>query len=135
LGAVCSDGRVMDAQSRPLGYRLWQAHHFTKAERTRARQEGALAVLLQHNVVTGATLLFRARFRPLVLPIPPGQPLIHDGWIALLIAAVAGVDFLPDPLICYRRHSMQQMGAAPPLRLGWRDLLSRARQAQAGAYL
>jgi hypothetical protein len=37
--------------------------------------------------------------------------LIHDGWIALLIASVASVTFLEEPLIKYRQHAQQQIGA------------------------
>jgi hypothetical protein len=36
---------------------------------------------------------------------------IHDRWIATLIAAVAGVQAIPRPLIDYRQHDAQQIGA------------------------
>jgi hypothetical protein len=62
-------------------------------------------------VATGATMAFRARFRSLVLPIPTGSPtFIHDRWIALAIAAVARIAFIPDKLIAYRLHGQQQLG-------------------------
>ena len=38
--------------------------------------------------------------------------MIHDGWIALAIAAVAGVAFIEEPLIAYRQHAAQQIGTA-----------------------
>jgi hypothetical protein len=44
-----------------------------------------------------------------VLPIPPLW--IHDGWIAILIAAVASVICADRPLIQYRQHAAQQVGA------------------------
>ena len=37
--------------------------------------------------------------------------MIHDGWIALTIAAVADVVALDEPLIQYRQHERQQIGA------------------------
>jgi hypothetical protein len=66
-------------------------------------------VLLKHNVVTGATMAFRRRFLGLVTPIPPSW--IHDGWIALLISAVARLDCLDEHLVKYRQHSRNQVGA------------------------
>ena len=37
--------------------------------------------------------------------------MIHDGWIALTIAAVADVVAIDDPLVQYRQHGRQQIGA------------------------
>ena len=37
--------------------------------------------------------------------------MIHDGWIALTIAAVADVVAIEEPLIQYRQHGRQQIGA------------------------
>jgi hypothetical protein len=68
----------------------------------------ALDVLLEQNVVTGATMAFSASLRDLVLPIPTGW--VHDGWIALLVSAVAGCVPLDEPLVRYRQHPGQQIG-------------------------
>jgi hypothetical protein len=56
-------------------------------------------------------MAFRSRFRDLVLDIPGDLALIHDGWIALMIASVAGVSFIEEPLVKYRQHARQQIGA------------------------
>ena len=37
--------------------------------------------------------------------------MIHDGWIALTVAAVADVVAIEEPLIKYRQHARQQIGA------------------------
>ena len=37
--------------------------------------------------------------------------MIHDGWIALTVAAVAEVVPIDEPLIKYRQHERQQIGA------------------------
>ena len=70
-----------------------------------------LDVLLANNVVTGATMAFRARYRDPILPIPTEVNLYHDGWIALIVAALAEIGFIDEPLIKYRQHRAQQMGA------------------------
>jgi len=61
--------------------------------------------------VSGATMAFRSGFRDFVLPIPVDDCLLHDGWIALIIAAMAEIRFISEPLIKYRQHRAQAMGA------------------------
>jgi glycosyltransferase involved in cell wall biosynthesis len=111
VGLVFTDAEVVDEELRPLGYRLWQSVGFDDAARRLVRGGRVLDVLLPGWTVTGATMAFRAGFRDLVLEIPTDLALIHDGWIALLIASVAGVSFIDEPLIKYRQHARQQIGA------------------------
>lgn len=113
-GLVFSDADVVDERLRPLGYRLWQATgeaNFGEAKQKLFREGLAFDVLLTGNVVTGATMAFRAAYKELVLPIPGDTSLIHDGWIAMLIAAVSDVAFVARPLVKYRQHAAQQLGA------------------------
>jgi hypothetical protein len=72
------------------------------------------------SFVTGATMAFRSQYKNLILPTPDELPIIHDGWIALAIAAVADVTPITEPLIKYRQHRRQQVGApvTRPQRLG-----------------
>jgi hypothetical protein len=56
-------------------------------------------------------MAFRSEFVKLSLPIPDGIAMIHDGWIALTVAAVAEVAMIEEPLIKYRQHATQQIGA------------------------
>lgn len=111
VGLVFTDAEVVDEDLQPLGYRLWQSVGFDDAARRLVRGGRVLDVLLPGWTVTGATMAFRAGFRELVLDIPTDLALIHDGWIALLIASVAGVSFIDEPLIKYRQHARQQIGA------------------------
>lgn len=109
LGLVFSDADICDEAGNPLGYRLWRSVGFGGRLRRRAERGGAFDVILRQNVVTGATLAFAARLRDLVLPIDPGW--MHDGWIALLISAVAPVAAIRTPLVRYRQHPGQSIGA------------------------
>jgi glycosyltransferase involved in cell wall biosynthesis len=122
-GLVFSDAQLVDQQLNSLPCTLWQAVPFPPAERRRMRRGKALDVLLRHNVVTGATMAFRADFRNIVLPI--ANQWVHDAWIALLISAVAEVALLPQPLLQYRQHARQQIGEQ---RRGWREQLQVARR-------
>jgi hypothetical protein len=112
VGLVFSDAELIDATSNPIGARLWSRIGFDERRRRVWRDRGALTALVPGRIVTGATLALRSRFRALTLPTPEGiAPMIHDGWIALAIAAVAGVAFVEEPLIAYRLHASQQIGA------------------------
>ncbi len=114
IGMVFTDAEVVDEALRPLGYYLWQ-HTFSAAARKLFRAGKAFDVLSLHNIVTGATMAFRSKFKELVLPIPQHIALIHDGWIAAMIAATgATIEPLHEPLIKYRQHLRQQIGATPP---------------------
>jgi hypothetical protein len=74
-------------------------------------RRGFLRVLLRHNPATGATAAFRAKFVPLISPIPNWS--FHDYWIALLIAGIAEIKFIDEPLILYRQHAGNQLGGMP----------------------
>ncbi len=111
VGLVFSDGEVVDSALRPIGIRLWEAYFPPQMQRRVAAGQ-AFSVEMEHNVVTGATLMFRADLRALAQPIPHDIYLIHDGWLALVAAAVSRLVFLPEPLILYRRHPNQQVGIA-----------------------
>lgn len=111
VGLVFTDAELIDQNLEPLHRRLWQSTLGVADQRTIAAGR-AFELLALRNFVTGATAAFRGRFRDIVLPIPAGMNLIHDYWIALLIAAVADISFISDPLIKYRVHPRQQKGVA-----------------------
>jgi glycosyltransferase involved in cell wall biosynthesis len=111
LGLVFSDAIVGDALLRPSGNTIWSLFRFDDAKRQAVVTGNALAVLLPGWFVTGATVGFRSEFKDLVLPIPQTLSLIHDGWIGAVISSVAQVRPIPEPLIVYRQHTGQQIGA------------------------
>jgi hypothetical protein len=108
-GLVFSDADLVDENLVKLG-RL--STNFGDDGRTTIEKQNLFYALLRRNLVTGATLAFRSNLRRLVLPIPTGTILQHDAWIALIIAAVAPVVFLNEPLIKYRQHPGQQIGVS-----------------------
>lgn len=110
-GLVFSDAEIVDENLRPLNRRMWDEVGFDAHKRKLLRTGRALEVLIPGWTVTGATMAFRSQFVKLSLPIPYGIAMIHDGWIALTIAAVADVVALDESLIQYRQHERQQIGA------------------------
>src|SRR6266403_4467807 len=108
-GLVFSEGEVVDENLIKLGS-LWT--NFGADRQTDIEEGRAFHGLLRRNLITGATLAFRSRLRRFVLPIPRDTILQHDAWIGLIIAAIAPVKFLKEPLIKYRQHAGQQIGVS-----------------------
>jgi glycosyltransferase involved in cell wall biosynthesis len=112
VGLVFSDAELIDEHGKPLNRRLWQHTLNQNCERDLCSGK-AFEVLLQRDVVTGATMAFRQCFRKAILPFPTGIPLIHDGWAAVIIAAVSEIASLRECLIQYRVHDGQCLGIEP----------------------
>jgi glycosyltransferase involved in cell wall biosynthesis len=110
-GLVFSDAEIVDENLNPLNRRMWDEVGFDAQKRKMLRNGRALEVLITGWTVTGATMAFRSRFVNICLPIPDGIAMIHDGWIALTVGCVASVVALDEPLIRYRQHERQQIGA------------------------
>lgn len=107
-GFVFTNAEMVDHDLTPLGYCLWEAVYFSTHERRLFEQGLAPAVLVRYNVVTGATMAFRSKYRDDLLPIPDRW--VHDGWIALVLSALAPCIFVDETLIQYRQHATQQIG-------------------------
>lgn len=108
LGAVFTNAEITDGSLRSLGYGMWDKTKFTPQEQLMVRSGNALIVLLKHYVVTGATLMFRSRFKSVISPIPDFW--FHDAWIALMISALSFLDFIAEPMMKYRQHPSNHLG-------------------------
>jgi glycosyltransferase involved in cell wall biosynthesis len=108
MGGVFSDADLVDADGTPIGKRLWEVHKFGFASSSHFNRMAAIMLLLKHDVVTGATLMFRASMRNVMMPIPDYW--IHDGWIAWVLALYSRLTFVSEPLLRYRIHGGQQLG-------------------------
>ncbi len=108
LGFVFSNAVLIDAGGRRLRRRLWEAIGFNGRLQRQLGGGGAAELLVKRNVVTGVTMAFRAAHRDLLLPVAGNW--VHDGWFALLLAAVAPCRSIAEPLVEYRQHAGQQIG-------------------------
>jgi hypothetical protein len=106
-----SDAQLVDAHRRPLGCTLWETLPFSPLDQGRFNAGESFEILLRRNVATGTTMAFRAGLREVLLPIPSGW--VHDGWFALLLAALGPGHAVAEPLVQYRQHGAQQIGAKP----------------------
>lgn len=105
---VFSNARRVDAYGRVLPDSLWKHIGFRHSGRP------MLNVLVERNVVTGATMAFRATVRGRALPIPNEHGMLHDHWIALIVAANGRVRAVDERLIDYRVHEAQERGIGEP---------------------
>ena len=103
---VHGDARVVDASGRVLheSFFAHQGWDFRAVELPR---------LLVQNNVTGCTVLMNRPLRELALRCgDPAKMYMHDWFLALTAAAFGHVVCLPRPLVDYRQHGNNEMGAS-----------------------
>ena len=127
-GLVFSDAEIVDVNLSPLGRRMWDEVNFDAHKKKLVRLGRAIDVLITGWTVTGATMAFRSQFVKLALPVPEDIAMIHDGWIALAVGSVSDVAIIEQPLIKYRQHEQQQIGAPMRTRLKQVDGCRRLRK-------
>jgi glycosyltransferase involved in cell wall biosynthesis len=108
VGVVFTNGNVVSDNLSPLGYTLWDTFSFKRKGKAGFISGKEFEVLLNHNVVTGATMAFRSRLREMILPIPCTW--VHDAWISIIISMNNRICFIDKCLIDYRQHDKQQYG-------------------------
>lgn len=106
LQLVHSDARLVAAD----GTTVTHPSLFRHEGRQRAPR---LRDLLGRNTVTGMTALLRPRLAALALPFPQqaGIHFYHDLWLALLAEATGGIGLIDAPLVDYRQHGNNAVGA------------------------
>lgn len=104
-----TDARLVDAERRDIGHTLFHALEVTPSELERVHAGQAFDVLLRRNLVTGATTVFRRSLLADALPLPVEW--VHDEWLAIVASTTSRVDLLEEPLIEYRQHASNQIGA------------------------
>ncbi|OUM02040.1 glycosyltransferase [Variovorax sp. JS1663] len=107
-----TDARLVDEELRSLGSTLFQALEVQPGELEAIARGDAFEVLLRRNLVTGATTMFRRTLLTAALPF--SEEWVHDEWLGALAAATGRMDVLPEPLIDYRQHGRNQIGAKRP---------------------
>ena len=108
-GVVFSNALVVDENLNPLGTTIWDRFEFTPGRRKRFDAGDAFGVLIRKNVVTGATMAFRKAYLERIVPFP--SMWVHDSWIAFIMSLYADLAYIDEPLIEYRQHPRQQIGA------------------------
>jgi len=118
---VHGNATLVDRSGANPGGTLFNALAISEAELRLIEQGRGWEPLLDRNLVTGATAVLRSTLRDASLPIPPHW--LHDEWLGMMAALLGGLAVERDPLLAYRQHGANQIGAR---RAGPIDLVRRA---------
>jgi len=66
--------------------------------------------LLMQNTITGCTVMINRKLAQFSLPISE-EIIMHDWWIGLVASKFGKIDFVKNPLILYRQHANNSIGA------------------------
>jgi len=106
------DLEIVDAELNPTGKSLWRdlrisIVYFGKANPDKRARSG----LLLQNVVTGCATLGNADLRQRATPLPD-KVHVHDWWVTLIAAHLGVIIGVSEPLVKYRQHSANTIGAS-----------------------
>jgi glycosyltransferase involved in cell wall biosynthesis len=104
-----SDASLIDEAGNRIPGTLLEALEVTPTMRESIHDGRAFELLIKRNLVTGATSMIRRELAVLAAPFPNGW--VHDEWLAIVAASLDGLDLLEEPLVRYRQHSCNQIGA------------------------
>jgi glycosyltransferase involved in cell wall biosynthesis len=102
---VFSDLRVVDERLQPLHASFWRHERVDPSSIHRLRS------MLHQNMLTGCTAMLNRALVELVLTMPE-EASMHDRWIALVAAALGHSTSLPEPMVLYRQHAANVVGAS-----------------------
>ena len=102
---VHSDLEVIDREGKRLAF------SYIDYQGLQIRRD-SLVNQVQSNLVTGCTAVINEELALKVLPIPE-QAIMHDWWIAVAAVAYGRRAFIDKPLVQYRQHGRNTIGAQP----------------------
>jgi glycosyltransferase involved in cell wall biosynthesis len=73
--------------------------------------ENLFPFFLRMNSITGCTMLIDGKTAKEALPFPPSDVYVHDHWLALFGSNKGKIAYVNRPLVRYRIHSNNQIGA------------------------
>ena len=100
---IHSDLKVVDESKSVI------AESFIKYQGLEIKRNTFTNVVIS-NLVTGCTSLFNEELARIALPIP-NSAIMHDWWLALTASAFGEVVFIDIPLVEYRQHENNTIGA------------------------
>ncbi|MES5782688.1 glycosyltransferase family 2 protein [Lacticaseibacillus rhamnosus] len=107
-GGVYSDLLLVDKENNSLQTTMLGINGWSKGEKR------DLSFLLFDPRVTGAAFSINREARNLIVQLPKDEFMkvtMHDSFLALVISAFNNLVFLPKPLVRYRQHGNNQIGA------------------------
>jgi glycosyltransferase involved in cell wall biosynthesis len=102
-----SDLSIIDEQGNKI------ADSFKNISKRLEHKHGAnlFPFFLRMNSITGCTMLIDGKTAKEALPFPPSDVYVHDHWLALFGSYKGKIAYTNRPLVRYRIHSNNQIGA------------------------
>jgi glycosyltransferase involved in cell wall biosynthesis len=101
---VHTDLIVVDEQLSPLSTSFWRYSGIHP-------KFSSFDFYSAYNNITGCTMMINSRAKVYAVDMPMFAPM-HDLWLAMVVTHHSGiVDFIEEPLILYRQHSRNVIGA------------------------
>ncbi len=108
---IHSDLYVVDSALNTISPSFFEYQGLTKAE-------DRLPRLLVQNCVTGCTVMINRKLKEICGEIP-NECAMHDWWLALVASLFGKIGFIETPLILYRQHEYNQVGAKSSKGIGF----------------
>jgi len=105
-----SDARLIEAKGDLIADSFWAINGFSEGEQKLFIAHKPSLVLFRKAVAAGNSMAVRKDFLRLALPIPEGW--CHDEWILALAACLSEIALVMQPMLSYRQHGSQAIGAA-----------------------
>ncbi len=102
---VYSDMTLVDASGSHI------AESFMQCQGIYHTNVGVLNILLAQNFITGCASMLNRELMRISLPFPK-EAVVHDWWVALCAAAMGHIEYIDEPLVKYRQHANNQIGAS-----------------------
>lgn len=102
-GLVFTDARVVDGGGKVLAPSFFALQRFNMKKRV-------FPHLLMENMVIGCTSMLNMPLAEMLTKVPR-QARYHDWWMALLAASAGHTSYLPEPMMDYRQHTDNVVGA------------------------
>ncbi len=136
-----TDADLVDEKGQKLGVSLWNQVRFDDQTQNEWKNGNEIDVLIKGNRVTGCTVAVKKEFIERIIPFPENlisENFIHDTWLSWFAASEGTIGFLTEPLVDYRQHPQQQIGAIAqkrPRAIRFYERIFRKNQTKRGVYL
>jgi len=102
--SIHSDMEVVDESCELI------SQSFMRYQGIQHRERQQLNVLLVQNFVTGCTMMINKAQLDAALPVPDEADM-HDWWLAQVSSALGVLSYIDEPLVKYRQHAANVIGA------------------------
>jgi glycosyltransferase involved in cell wall biosynthesis len=105
---ACSDLEICDEHLKTTHKSFWREAGI----KARSGRIGELALL--RNIIPGCSMMFRKEVRDLLVAVPAESSLMHDHLAFICASSLGGILYSKEPLVQYRQHSRNTIGAFHP---------------------